>query len=256
MNTAETKSKTEDATSPGEKEKMWLALLLAWIAGFADAFGFLALEQIFFSAVSGNTVAVNAYLAKGNLAKAAQHGCPIIFFALGLVIGLIMEKIMRRIQVRRRLGVILGIEAALLLLLVILGPSFAFSSDGLPHGPFRLYFIIALLSGAMGIQTASLRRVRHRSVSTPFVTGMLVQSVENAVNVLFNAVDRRRNREPEFPDDSLWNALFHGSLWLCFAVGALCGGFGELSWGFRALLAPVAALAFVIVCDLVRPLYD
>jgi uncharacterized membrane protein YoaK (UPF0700 family) len=250
--------RNQDQTAAGreENEKMWLALLLAWVAGFADAIGFLTMKDIFFSAVSGNTVAVNASLATKDFGQAARHGSSILFFSGGLLVGAVIEKAAARLRIRRRFSIALSIEGALLVALLFLAPSFASSPGGLAEGSFQFYFLIALLSGAMGIQTASLRRVGQESVNTPFVTGMLVQSMENAVDVLFNGYDRWRGRKPEYPRDSLSKAIFHGALWLCFAVGALCGGLGETRWKFAALAAPIGALVFVIVCDLVRPIYD
>jgi uncharacterized membrane protein YoaK (UPF0700 family) len=239
-----------------ENEKMWLALLLAWIAGFADAFGFLTLKDIFFSAVSGNTVAVNAALARSDWNEVVRHGCPIIFFVGGLVVGSIIEKLACRLRIRRRFSVALAIEGTLLLLLALLGRSLENSDGGFREGTVPFYLFIVLLSGAMGIQTASLRRVRHDSVNTPFVTGMLVRSVEHAIAAVFNAYDRLAKRKPEFPNDSMAVAVFHGALWLCFAIGAFCGGVGEVRWSFSALFAPLAVLVFVIACDLARPISD
>jgi uncharacterized membrane protein YoaK (UPF0700 family) len=43
---------------------------------------------------------------------------------------------------------------------------------------------------------------------------------------------------------------------LSFAIGAFCGGLGEIFWGFPALYVPITALVFIIGCDMVRPIYD
>jgi uncharacterized membrane protein YoaK (UPF0700 family) len=98
-----------------ENKKVWIALVLAWVAGFADAFGFLALGKIFFSALSGNTVAVNASLARRDWPEVAHRLCPIIFFVTGFIFGTIFERIASRLHIRRRFSVALALEAALLL---------------------------------------------------------------------------------------------------------------------------------------------
>ena len=229
--------------------------MLTWVAGFADAFGFLALGQIFFSAVSGNTVAVNATLARGDLAEVAHHGLPILFFVAGLFFGAILEGIASRMHIRRRFSLALAIETFFLLCFLVVGWSCP-PSQGMPtKTPGAFYILIALLSGAMGVQTASLRRVRHGSVNTPFVTGNLVQALENAVNVLFNVYDRLHHRTPAFPADSLSKAIFYGALWFCFAIGAVCGGFGEAVWQFPALIVPIGVLAIIIIGDIFCPIY-
>jgi uncharacterized membrane protein YoaK (UPF0700 family) len=236
-------------------EKAWVALILAWVAGFSDAFGFLKLNQIFFSAASGNTVAVNASLARRDWAEMGIRGCPIIFFVVGVIFGTILEKAASRLQFRRRFSVALVFEIVLLLCFMLVGQIYL-TSSAVPQASVPFYVLIALLSGAMGIQTASLRRVGHESVNTPFVTGMMVQALENAMNVLFNVYDRLRSRPPTYPSDSLFKALFHGDLWFCFAIGAACGGFGEVFWKIPALIVPIGVLALVIICDIVRPIYD
>ena len=239
-----------------ENEKAWFALSLAWVAGFVDAFGFLKLNEIFFSAVSGNTIGLNASLARGDWTEVARRSCPIIFFIVGFFFGAILERIASRLRVHRRFSIALMFEIVLLLCFLLIGLS------GLPFQgisskePVMFYVMIALISGAMGIQNASLRRVRSESVNTPFITGMLVQAMDNTVNVLFNAYDRLHNRPTMFPPDSLSKAVFHGALWLCFAIGAICGGFGEVIWKFPALIAPLGALVVIIICDLIRPIYN
>lgn len=234
---------------------MWLALTLTWVAGFADAFGFLSLGQIFFSAVSGNTVAVNAGVAGRNWIDAAHHGWPILFFVTGVLFGATVEKIAARLQVRRRFSLGLAIETGLLLCFLAVGWFCPPPPANPSQVPVVFYTLVALLSGAMGVQTSSIRRVRQESVNTPFVTGNLVHALENAVNALFNIHDRRRHRPPAFPDDSPFKALFHGALWFCFAVGAVCGGYGEVFWKFPAMIVPVGVLAAIMLCDLVRPIY-
>ena len=92
----------------------------------------------------------------------------------------------------------------------------------------------------MGVQAASLRRVRGQSVHTPYVTGMLTHSVENAVTVLFAAYDRLCDRVAEPAGEPFKRMVFYAGLWVAFTVGAIAGGFGESRWSFSALLAPLA----------------
>jgi uncharacterized membrane protein YoaK (UPF0700 family) len=239
-----------------EGEKAWLALLLAWVAGFADAYGYLVLNKVFTSHISGNSVAAGAEAGQGHWTAAARHAWPILFFVLGFFIGLILETACARLQLRRRFSAALILEMALLATFFFFGCRWVHNVDMAATAPTRFYFLVALLAGAMGVQTASLRRVRGQSVQTSYVTGMLMNSVENAVKVLFAAYDRLRNRIPDSAQEEVKRMIFYAGVWISFTVGAICGGIGESRWQFPSMLAPLAVLAGVIVFDLIRPVHD
>ncbi|HEU5396247.1 MAG TPA: DUF1275 family protein, partial [Verrucomicrobiae bacterium] len=76
-----------------EREKAWLALLLTWTAGFADAFGYLVLNHIFTSHISGNSVSVGTLVAQHRWKELTMHAFPILFFSGGFFIGVVIEKV-------------------------------------------------------------------------------------------------------------------------------------------------------------------
>lgn len=239
-----------------DREKAWLALLLGWVAGFADAFGYLVLNEVFTSHMSGNSIATGAELGQGHWTGAAHHAWPILFFILGFFIGLVLETACARLQLRRRFSAALILELALLVTFFFFGRRWMGFGNTSIQAPARFYFLVATLAGAMGVQSASLRRVRGQSVHTSYVTGMLTNSVENVVKVLFNIYDRLRNRISGTVHEDVRRMIFYAGLWLSFTIGAVCGGFGESRWHFPSMLAPLAVLAGVIVLDLIRPVHD
>ena len=251
-------SKISSRAFSGEREKAWLALLLAWVAGYADAFGFLVLDNIFTSHISGNSVAAAAFLGQQQWNEAAVHAFPILFFVVGFFIGAILETGASRLRIRRRFSIGLSLEAALLLAFLIVGKH-TFEAKSPPDvAAEQFYSLVALLAGAMGVQSASLRHVGGHSVNTPYVTGMLAQSVEHAVVLLFNGYDRLRRRPPDadrVARDNFNGMIFHGALWLLFAIGAVCGGVGEQIGRYQSMVVPPTALIFIILCDLVRPVH-
>lgn len=234
-------------------EKAWLALLLSWVAGYADAFGFLVLNHIFTSHISGNSVAAGAEAGQGHWTIAVRHAWPILCFIFGFFFAAVLETACGRLGMRRRLSAALVVETVLLWLFFLFGDRWMHSAD---LAPGKVYLLVALLAVAMGVQNASLRRVRSQSVHTGYVTGMLTQSVENAVKVLFAAYDRMRNRIAEPSSDPVKRMIFYAGVWLSFTIGAVCGGFGESRWSFSSLLAPLIVLMCIIACDLVRPVHD
>jgi uncharacterized membrane protein YoaK (UPF0700 family) len=239
-----------------EEEKAWLALLLSWVAGFADAFGFLVLNRIFTSHISGNSVAAGAEAGQGHWTIAAQRAWPILCFVSGFFFGAVLETMCARRGIRRRLSAGLIPEVVLLWLFFIFGDRWVHSADIASQAPAKYYILVALLAVAMGAQNASLRRVRGQSVHTGYVTGMLTQSMDNAVKALFAIYDRTRNRVGEPSSDYVKRMIFYAGVWLAFTLGAFCGGIGECRWSFSSLLAPLIVLMCIIACDLVRPVHD
>jgi uncharacterized membrane protein YoaK (UPF0700 family) len=175
---------------------------------------------------------------------------------MGLFLGFVIETAAGRLRIRRRFSVALIFEAALLLAFFLFGHYSVHVGNIAAEEPAKFYFLVALLAVAMGVQNASLRRVRNQSVHTTYITGMVSKSVESAVNFLFQIYDRLRKRMPETGPDELPRALYYGALWFSFVVGAVCGGLGESHWKFACLLAPLAVLVFIILCDIFRPIHD
>jgi uncharacterized membrane protein YoaK (UPF0700 family) len=239
-----------------EREKAWLALLLSWVAGFADAFGFLMLGRIFTSHISGNSVAAGAEAGQGHWRIAAQHAWPIVCFVIGFFFAAVLETVCARLGMRRRLSAGLVPEVVLLWMFFIFGDRWVHSADLASQVPVKYYILVAMLAFAMGTQNASLRRVRGQSVHTGYVTGMLINSADNAVKALLAVYDQMRNRVGEPLSDCIKRMIFYAGVWLSFTGGAFCGGIGECHWSFSSLLAPLIVLMCVIACDLVRPVHD
>lgn len=214
----------------------WLALALAIIAGAVDGIGFLLLNHIFTSHVSGNTVSAAMQTAAGSWAQAWRHFEPVVIFFAAVVAGLALTDLLIAVKLARAFAVIAGIEAALLL---------AFYFLARPEHQWMVVFP----SAAMGIQNAMLRRVGHHRVRTTFVTGMITNTAEGLVNGFQSAVRRDGKAREHFGE-----FLFYGSIWFCFAIGGISGAFIDLHGGTVALLEPICALALLAVFDLIVPL--
>src|SRR5260221_7441140 len=76
------------ATQPSDSatavayEQSWAALLLAWVAAFSDAIGFLVLQQLGASFMSGNSMATGAALGRLDWASLLHRAGPILSFFL------------------------------------------------------------------------------------------------------------------------------------------------------------------------------
>jgi uncharacterized membrane protein YoaK (UPF0700 family) len=245
-----------------EREKAWLAVLLAAVAGSVDAVGFLTLAHLFTAHMSGNTVGMGAYLGQHQWGEAFRRGFPVPLFVLGVVCGAgITETAVRR-GARSPLAPAFCVEALLLVAFMFFGGGLALGGDA-PGGP-EFYALAALLAFAMGLQSATLRRVGHRTIRTTYVTGMLTNFGEQFVACLFwLGAGRRGRRSPSVlksfrstsPRESLVRMLLYGGVWVGYVCGAVVAGLAESRWGARSLLLPLGGLLLVVALDLIRPIF-
>jgi uncharacterized membrane protein YoaK (UPF0700 family) len=219
-----------------------IALLLAGSAGYLDAIGYLHL-RIFTANMTGNTVLLGIATGQGQWAQDSRVALAIASFVCGAAAGAVV------LSRRRRLGGVLGAEAALLL--GALGSWVVFSGRAEVIDPAEVISLIVLLSAAMGVQNAAVRRVGEQRVATTYITGILTNLAIDAVTALVARLERPASRAAAELAAPL--PLLAG-LWLAYVGGALAGGFADLEWRFYAVLVPVAVLVTLVAWDVSRPL--
>lgn len=247
----------------GEQGEAWIATLLAWAAGAVDAIGYLTLFHLFTAHMSGNSVAMGAHLGQQQWSEAFRRMFPVPVFILGVAIGGVVTELAGRRGLRSVFAPALALEAVLLAIFM-LGGSVDFSGGAIRAGPaWRFYALAGLPAAAMGLQSATLRRVGGQAVRTVYITGLLTNLTEDGVAFLFRFSDRARGArsrptnktlhvlpKPSARRMALLSAIYGG--YLC---GAVLGSYMELRWALFSLLLPLCGLALVIGCDLIRPIY-
>lgn len=245
---------------PLAREPGWAALLLAWAAAFSDAIGFLVLQQLGASFMSGNSLAMGVALGRLEWPAVLQRGLPILAFFLGNLLGFLVLMQARRRGMRSPFAVVFALEAVCLLAFLLLG-THALEGDVIspsPSGTFSVF--VVLLTLAMGLQTATVRRAGGQSVRTTFVTGVLsewAQALTQYLSWLRQESTERRVREivrESIQQASFRHLLLLGGVWGAYVVGAICGSALELRLALFALLFPLGVLAVLIVLDVFRPL--
>ncbi|WP_052352005.1 YoaK family protein [Deinococcus pimensis] len=201
-----------------------LALLLASVAGYVDAVGFVTLSGLFVSFMSGNTSTTGVLLGQGQWRAGAQAALPIPLFVLGVLLGALITRSSRR-------GPALTLITAALLLLGFLIASSFWSSPTERHDGWTWAVMVALLVLPMGMQNAALRRVGSQSVGLTYVTGTLAALGEHLAAWL------TRQDHAATSD-----ARLVASLWCCFAGGAILGSYVAHHWTSWALVLPMLAL--------------
>lgn len=245
-----------------EREKAWLALLLAAVAGVVDAVGYLLLLRLFTAHMSGNSVAMGLSIGQMQWQTALMRAIPIPLFVFGVALGTAGIEVAIRRGIRSSFAIVLGME--LLLLAIFMLFSEKFIRNGVISVGWEFYFLVALLTLSMGLQTATLQRVGGSSVRTTYVTGMLTDLSQESVKYLFWLHDHTRGRTIRriqkvlhlWPrHTSLNKVILLTGIWCCYVCGAIWGGYAELHWNLGSLGIPVCILVGIIVLDLIKPIY-
>ena len=223
-------TEAEHPVNPQEIEE-WLAICLAMISGFLDAYGMIT-YRTYLSFMSGNTTQTGYEIGRGKFGAAVYSALAIVFFGGGSFAGALLA----HSSVRRIRRLVLVVVAALLTLIVCFA-QLGFLSD---------WVNIAMISFAMGAMNTALSRVGSQSVSLTFVTGTLSRiGMQLALAV---------SHAPLQDSQGTWDTHLHRTLllagiWAGFLAGALLSGAATPRFGVEALLFPVLALTALAAFD-------
>jgi uncharacterized membrane protein YoaK (UPF0700 family) len=201
---------------------------LAFVAGYVDAVGFIALFGLFTAHVTGNFILIGAALTGSGVGLVGKLlALPIFVAAVALtrlaVLALGANKAFRPL--------LFG-QASLLGGFLALGLLAAPVAD--PDAPL---VIAAGLAGvmAMGVQNAAGRLILADLAPTTIMTGNTTQIVIDLVDHWRTSGDERRAAGARLRK--------MGPAVLMFATGAVAGAFALAALSFWSLLAPIAVLA-------------
>lgn len=238
--------------SRGERNTAWIAIAMAWCAGFVDAVGYLLLEHVYTSHMTGNTASLGERLVAGQWSTAGRYGGTILFFVAGMLAGSVLRRVERSLRICSSLAAVLELE------IVLLGACMALWQWSL--APAAL--LVFLLAAAMGMQTITVTRVRSLRVYTTYVTGNLSKFVESATEYIVWLWSRIHGRFRSRLGKALAvtprrtafrRAAVTGGLWAGFFAGAVAGAGSEMKWAALSLAAPMALLVGALVIDLRSP---
>lgn len=217
------------------RDRELLAICLAAIAGYVDAYGFLTFST-FVSFMSGNTTHAGIKLGEHSYALALPAAAAILSFIAGVFAGTLLTY--SRSRHSRRL---LYLSIAALLALNI-GASQLTSTF--------IYLGIAMLSFTMGMMNTSLSRVGNLMVNLTFVTGTLSQ--------IGRHLAMAANRSPVRDGEGVWDthlrrAIMLMLVWLGFIAGAILGGIAAPRFGVLLLMLPLVIMLALAVLARTQP---
>lgn len=204
-----------------------LAVGLAFIAGYVDTVGFVALFGLFTAHITGNFVLIGSVLARSSGSVLLK----LLVFPSFIAAVVLTRLIVLWIERQHRDALI----PLLLLQFVLLGGFAVLGVIASPiSGAEEPFAIWAGISGAatMGVQNAAGRLVLPNLVPTTVMTGNVTQLVIDGVDLARGAGDAdTRTRSAKL----FWPIV-------AFVCGAISGGFGVVHVGFVALSIPMILL--------------
>lgn len=239
-------------------QKSIVALGLTLAAGYVDIAGYITAFHTFTAHMTGNTVHLAQDIVLHDVAQMSIAGGVLVAFVLGSLGGRILIEIGARRKIRTIASLTLGIEAALLLILVISVPHG--NSTGV-HGTNSSFLVLIVLALAMGLQTATITRIGALTVHTTFVTGMINKLAQLLSHALFDTYDIAHPQSAvvnhnysEHRSKTLRNACFIFSIWCLYLIGAMTGTLLTEKWQLRSLYLPLVLLCLAVASDQVSAL--
>jgi uncharacterized membrane protein YoaK (UPF0700 family) len=212
---------------PKEERKSFLfSLVIAAVAAYVDATGFLLYSGVYLSFMSGNSTRAAVLVARGDWDQLAPVVGVIPMFVLGVTLGTIVHGIFKR-QGQAIVLSIAGISLGLVAALEIYGQT-AGPND-------KRLGLFLMLAATMGLLNSMVQRVDQVSVALTFVTGTLVR--------LGTAVGRQiTNRGRSDSGDQRVTIFVLTSIYFAFFLGAVSGGLAAALYGLRCTIAPAIVL--------------
>lgn len=196
-----------------------LAASLAFLAGFVDATGFLALGGFFVSFMSGNSTRLGVSLGQGSPEALLAAGLIVAF-----VIGVIAASLLRRTLHKGRQAAVLCLVAGLLVAAAILHAAGASWACGL------------VMAMAMGAENGVFERNGEVSIGLTYMTGALVKFGQRLAATLMGA------------RTFAWAPYL--MLWASLVAGAFSGAFAFRFIGAHGLWLAATAAAVLSVVSL------
>ncbi len=242
--------------------KAFVAISMAWAAGYVDVVGWLFVHHIYSSHMTGNTATFARDLSSQSWGEAIHHGWVILPFVAGLLYSAATTKAARRHGFDSSFSIALFTELFILLLFLILGSRNQVDGKLMTHGGATEYLLLSLPAAAMGIQTVTVTNINGLRVYTTYLTGSLSKLSEAIVDYSFWFYDRISHQFPSRVrrvlmvsprQKSFQHAALTAGLWVGFFTGAFCGAVTAERFAFFSLLAPMAVLTAAAAVDIVRP---
>lgn len=227
-----------------DKANEHLGLALAFVAGAANAGGFLAVQQ-YTSHMTGilSSMADNLVLGYASLASAGFGA--FASFVAGAACSAILINWAKRQRLHSVYALSLLLEAFLLLCFGLAGANLTH------HMGFYVSLTVMLLCFIMGLQNAIITKISHSVIRTTHVTGLITDLGIELGKLFYWNVEKEHPPENMVMGNRIKLQLL-SLLLLMFFTGALAGAYGFKHVGFISTIP----LAFILLILAIVPILD
>lgn len=207
-----------------ERVRLCLGLLLTAAAGWIDAVGYLRLQGLYLSFMSGNSMELGVAAAAGAWPSTAVGAILIACFLAGALVGTVVNEIAGTWSLPATLA---------------LGASLLGAASGLSRGGWEPSYALAPVVLAMGVQNVALPPLAGVRLGATFVTGTLVSAGQEIGRALLGKAAH-------------WAWGRHVLVWTGLIAGATAGATWAERVSLDALLPPtVLVMVLAMVCAIV-----
>ncbi|OZI20328.1 hypothetical protein CAL26_22625 [Bordetella genomosp. 9] len=232
-------------TSPGRttEANRRLGVSLAFVAGAANAGGFLAVGQ-YTSHMTGIVSALADHAALGEITLVFAGMCALLAFLIGAGVSAILINWGRRRGAHSEYAMPLMLEAALLLVFGLMGTQLE------QQRMLVVPATVGLLCFIMGLQNAIITKISKAEIRTTHMTGVVTDiGIELGKLIYWNIGDRGADNKV-MANRSRLRLL--AALLGMFLLGGVAGALGFKHLGFIATV-PLAALLVLLA---IVPVFD
>ncbi len=221
-----------------ERDRNAILVLLALASGSVDAVSYLGLGRVFTANMTGNTVLLGLAIGQARIPAVTRSVVALGGFIVGVFLASLIVRRARQDAIWPRVvTAALGLECAILVGMAVW---WQLHLPALDH--YVQYELIGLVAVAMGIQSASARRLGVSSVTTVVVTTTLT-------NVVNSVVSRLPPRMSSTPTPVL---AVQALVFVAYGVGAVTTGALVLRSTVAALWTAVGMVLLATLAALVR----
>jgi uncharacterized membrane protein YoaK (UPF0700 family) len=213
-------------------------LLFTWAAGSVDAITYIV-AHVFTANMTGNAVLLGIDVGEG-LARAAMHSLvALMAFVAGIILGAVLVG-------EEGHGIPWkGVRIAAIVETVVLALFAAVFFVRLPLGQDAFVYLVIILSGfAMGLQSATVKRLNLPGIATTYITGTMTSLISGLVHHWGPNGDNEEDEGFTQAERSLWLQAW---VFILYVLSAIASGLVHKLWPAGVALLPFIAIVLVTV---------
>ena len=175
-----TMNEKKQTVSGNIHESLCVALILALLGGFLDAYTFILKNGVFANAQTGNLILLSVSLFNGEYGRVPQYLLPIVFFSFGILLSEYIKET-PGIKASARIKIVLLFKAAVLIVI------------GFTSSRTNPLFTTCTVSFLAAVQVGIFNKMEGSAVATTMITGNL-KSAMQCLYAFFCKKDKRAGK--------------------------------------------------------------